>query len=860
MNALTLTPNSRLARFLLRQYQNIQSNISYSTPQILSIGHWLERCYQDWLLVTSQPLNLLSPNQALFIWEGIIRHDEKNIFQPAQMAQTAIQAYEYLQLSNLAVNDVATFGNIDVATFINWAIKFENYCTEKNLICQAALPSLITTAFSKKQLTTPTNICLASFDDQSPQLLQLLETLKTNGCTITAQDLQVTVQTQRQIALSDTHNEIMSMARWVKKIHGQDPQASITCIIPKLSHLRPQLVKTFQTLFSTENTINISGGYSLAQAPIIKAALQFLRLNIYALTVQDYTALLTSPFIKGYPLELNARALLDSELRDCNEPEISWQFLLNQGARHCEQCTSQFQTYLELRKNLPKQQTMMQWNETFLNLLTAIGWPGDQSLSSEEYQQVQRWYELLQELANLNLETVKISYQKAVNILANYTQRVLFQKETFDGPIQILGLLEAAGLTSDYLWIMGLDSETWPASAAPNPFLPRELQRQYNMPHSSPERELHFSQQLMQRFSHSAKHIIYSWHRHDAERELVGSPLLKDIPIITDNDLQLPFYNSLAEEIFAQRTIEVFIDNKAPVIQPDEKASGGSGIFKDQAACPFRAFAHYRLKATAPNVPEIGLDALERGSLLHSCLDLSWSELKTHATLCQTDKNTLQKIINNSIEVSFKKVFPYSRQFSSKLQPMFKRLEIERLEQLILNWLEFEKQRAPFTVVAHEQWRRVQVGKLSINLQIDRIDELADGQRLLLDYKTGKTNPSEWFGNRPRAPQLPLYAITEKNINALAFAQVRIDDMCFKGVSESELQMSGIKIPAEFAKRYEAPDTWQVLLMEWHHALEKLADDYYQGIATVDPLYANTCDDCDLHMFCRIAERTNYDA
>jgi probable DNA repair protein len=862
---LVLTPNSRLARFLLRQYQTQQTLSNCPTPPILPINRWLEQCYQDWLLITEQPLNLLSTNQELFIWEAIIRLDERNIFQPAQTAQACMQAYEFLQQANLTIDQVSAFGNVDVATFISWAIKFEHYCQQRQLMSKCCLPKLINDAFIAQQLSVPNEIILTSFDDFTSAINQLLDSMKNNGCKVTAQDLKITAQSQQQIALVDSKDEISAMAQWAKDIHEKNPKATITCIIPNLSNLRPRLEQIFRSLFS-EGTYNISGGYTLIQAPIIKAALQFLHLNTYAINCQNYTALLTSPFIKHYDTEYNARALFDSELRDYNEPEISWQFLLSKAKLHSElnHFAVQLEHYWQLRKELTKKQTMSQWTEQCLILLNAIGWPGDQTLPSEEHQQVQRWYDLLHELGNLNLEQENISYHAALSILSSYTQKVLFQKETIDGPIQVLGTLEAAGLTSDYLWVMGLDSETWPEAAHPNPFLPRELQRQHNMPHSSPERELQFALRMMQRFAHSARHIIYSWHQHDGERELSPSPLLKNIsphpnlpPLAQGKEQECDLFDISTNSLPCSRgrarvgVQEWIVDNHAPAFQPDEKPKGGSGIFKDQAACPFRAFAHYRLKATAPTTPDIGLDPLERGSLLHACLELVWSELKNHARLCELDLTSLQQIISNSIEQAFKQLFPYSR----KLQPVFKKLEIQRLEKLILKWLEFEKQRSPFQVIAHEQWRRVQVGRLNINLQIDRIDELADGQHLLLDYKTGKTNPSEWFGERPRAPQLPLYTITEKNINALAFAQVRIDDMCFKGVSEHELNISGIKMPVDFSKRYEAPETWSDLLSKWHTTLEKLANDYYQGVAEVDPLLSNTCDDCDLHTLCRIAEQ-----
>ena len=74
-----------------------------------------------------------------------------------------------------------------------------------------------------------------------------------------------------------------------------------------------------------------------------------------------------------------------------------------------------------------------------------------------------------------------------------------FQVEDEGAPVQVMGMLEAAGLRFDHLWIMGLHDETLPAPANPNPFLPSALQRQHHLPHSSAARELEFASTMMDR-------------------------------------------------------------------------------------------------------------------------------------------------------------------------------------------------------------------------------------------------------------------------------------------------------------------------------------------------------------------------
>ena len=63
-----------------------------------------------------------------------------------------------------------------------------------------------------------------------------------------------------------------------------------------------------------------------------------------------------------------------------------------------------------------------------------------------------------------------------------------------------------------------------------------------------------------------------------------------------------------------------------------------------------------------------------------------------------------------------------------------------RLARLLDKWLrEHEAKRVPFTVEATEKkLDEVSVGGLKLRLRADRIDALENGQRLLLDYKTGE--------------------------------------------------------------------------------------------------------------------------
>ena len=83
-----------------------------------------------------------------------------------------------------------------------------------------------------------------------------------------------------------------------------------------------------------------------------------------------------------------------------------------------------------------------------------------------------------------------MGYGEALARLRRLAAQTLFQPEAPDAPVQILGVLESAGMSFDHLWVMGLSDEAWPIHPRPNPFLPLEAQRQARVPEASLEATL----------------------------------------------------------------------------------------------------------------------------------------------------------------------------------------------------------------------------------------------------------------------------------------------------------------------------------------------------------------------------------
>lgn len=194
---------------------------------------------------------------------------------------------------------------------------------------------------------------------------------------------------------------------------------------------------------------------------------------------------------------------------------------------------------------------------------------------------------------------------------------------------------------------------------------------------------------------------------------------------------------------------------------------------------------------------------------------------------------------------------------ASSFQTRFLELERARLGELLEEWLRIELQRSPFRVVACEEQAVVSIAGLVLSLRLDRVDSLAQGGELLIDYKTGTgaSSIAMWMGERPDEPQLPLYHLARPTFpEALAFAQVRRGECGFSGLSRGLGVAEGIARLSSSRLANVFRD-WPALLAHWRVTLAALATQFRSGAAPVDPKKgALTCRNCDLSALCRVSE------
>jgi len=441
----------------------------------------------------------------------------------------------------------------------------------------------------------------------------------------------------------------------------------------------------------------------------------------------------------------------------------------------------------------------------------------------------------------------RMGFAEALGRLRRMAADTLFQPETPAVPVQVLGVLEAAGMVFDHLWVMGLSDEAWPMPPRPNPFISLQLQSRAEVPNASPASALQLAQRLTAEWLSGAAEVVLSHPRREADQVLAASPLIAHV---AEDEPEVPKYATWRATVQRAAKVERLVDTRAPAFAADQSARGGARLVKNQAACPFRAFAIHRLGAEGIESPHAGLDARERGTLVHRMLAAVWSELKTkRALIALTDAELEARLAKAADEA----IAGERHRRPATLSGRFADIEKARLVRLANAWLEHERARGDFTVLQVEDKRTVGVGPLKLDLRLDRVDETDDGTRIVIDYKTGRASLASLLQPRPDEPQLPLYVIgAEADATAAAFAQVSADEMRFVGLAREEGVLPGVKTPAEVG----AQPGWAEQVAFWRAELERLTGEFASGHAAVDPKHRpQTCRECDLQPLCRVHER-----
>ncbi len=852
---------------------------AWPSPNVRAWSPWLEQLAESLLWTRSDTMPpgsaILKPWQEQALWERVMRRspDTKGLYNLSATARLAQAARRLIHEWRLP--DPASLRTADENTraWLGWHAAYEKRLESSNWRDSAKLTELVTSAVRDKRVPVPRHIAAVGFVQFSPAQHELLDAFRDAGTVVEAPEAARIDGTVRRMAFRDSSEELHAAANWVRRLLSRDPTSRIAVAMPNLARQRSTVERVFDDVLLPGSVLpgqgsfvrpyRISTGESLLAYPLIDAALLILQFLDKRSDIEEFSRLLRSPFVHAVAREHPDRASIDLWLREEGVGEFFVESLPYLITRFFDRAGKR--TRLTVLKSIfekltgeiqasSRMQAPSVWAARFRKVLDLFGWPGERALLPVEQRVADVFQRILSQFASLDAVMASITLERARQQLVQMLSNTTFQPYPGSTPVQILTPSECNGLVFDHLWVAGLHAETWPEMPTANPFLPFSWLRDNGVPGATAEKQLQTAHRITQNLLGCAHNILVSHPLRDQHRELQPSPLLPPSHQTLSEDPGLIEARTYREFLIASSALEVISDDRGPKPQLGAAQIGGSRVFQLQAACPFRAFTELRLGARPWPQSHPGLDAKARGMLSHSALEILFNHISDSDVLRATV--TGRSFRDQVVDAADKALERLERRRPTKLNEHHRLLEHTRLTVMLLDWLRLESQRPAFVRIGTEIRRKVEIAGLKVKVSVDRIDDVPGHGRVIIDYKSGAHRPSEWLGPRPDEPQLPLYALSEKEpLAAVLFGQLLPAQPAFSGVAASSEIVPGVKAFDDLRITGRTGLTWDTLKDEWRDVLFALAREFMAGDARIDPKKgSNTCRNCHLSTVCRIGE------
>lgn len=845
--ATVVTPSSLLAQIASHNFaldSLAKGHQSWRRPDIYSLGAWLRVCWQRARYAGSDIPALLSSTQEHALWQRIIEEQTPGLFDVESTATLASRTSGVLAEWHIPLEGEAWDEHEDALQFRRWLAKFRNTCKQEGWISSSDLWRFVPRWIAAGSCSD-TSVVFAGFPNSTPALSRVREALGSaaHALGIERRIPAACIPAQRR---NDLAEEIETAARWARSAVERNPKSSLGIFVPGLATHRGTVERIFGRIFYPEDTVlrphsprrepesvfHLGAAKPLRDHPIVAGALLLLQIANARIPIDAAGAILRSPWITGATEERNGRALADFDLRRSRELDVSARDL-EYRAKACPQFQNVLYRVRGVTRDMPVEAEFADWSEFFSDILAAAGWPGDADLTVEEQDIVEIWKSKLSTLASLTLVLGQATYHDALARFRSLLDESGPAVGDFFSPIHILDASQAAGIRFDRAFVVGVSEENNFVEGLSLPLIPLKLQRTREIPGALASSLYNAREQVLNDLFSAAPEVNASYSKRilPASQKYLSAET-NDWPI---------WQGQTSRQSLVAAELEQLEDTNAPDYRPGNRSLGGTGLIKDQSQCPFRAFALRRLSARLPEEGSFGLDSLDRGRFVHDALQYVWDELKTQDGLRKIAPLELRFLIHDAV----KSALPTREK--GPLHQQLSLAEIDRLEEVVLAWLEVERERKQtFEVEVTEQKRVLEIAGLHLDIRIDRIDRLRNGKCLLIDYKSGETSAANLNKERPREPQLLAYAAAMRDeVDGVFFAQLKPRDAQLVGYGR-DVHTAGQKPVGKSVN-------WDEYLEDRIAVVERLAESFVAGEAAVDPL-PGACQYCDLAPMCRVNE------
>ena len=848
---VVLASSRRLCRSLINQHNErmlARGHAGWATPPVFFWQDWLFRLIDE--LDDARSRRVLPPASVLACWEqSLSQHLPEGVSGVAGLARQAAASARLLAEWSISANEVsASARSVDERVFADSLKTYRRMLDKQNATDPTALAALAVERLADGEVPLPDRAVVLGFDRISPLAGKLLETLQQAGVDVLRPQPPEPEAGPVMHEYADEDAELRAAGAWARQQRLDRPEARVAIVVSELEQDTVRIGRLIREGYTPgwqlggsdyEASVELSYGRRLADYPVIATALSVLEWVAAGLDSAAVSVLLRSPAL-GAAAESD-KARLELRLRDF--PNRNWTPAALADALTGRDVPIAVAGLLERIRDLSRQRGRLTgkrvasaWARDFDDLLSAVGWPGDAGLNSLEFQTVNRWRELLNEMAGLDAVLGELSLSQAVRRVHSMAMEVVYQPDNDRDSLPVIGPLEAAGLTFDALWIARCDAERWPSAGQPQPLVSRRLQVARQMPDATPADTLEYARRVLSRLASSAPEVRFSWSSADLDAVRLPSPLLLELGCRPDAAPADPHWFARAR--VGAGDLAVIENDVAPPLEPGEQLVGGVRAVQLQRSEPFSAFAVGRLGVRDIESFQTGMTPRLRGILTHSALERLYAEgLSRDELAAWSDTEREQKILA-AVDRSLAAVERYADAVLRRLLS----IERRRMARVLGAVIHGDLEREPFVIESLEQRLAYRHAGVVLDLRADRIDRLADNSLLILDYKTGQPRPLIRQTGEVADLQLPVYAAAvNASVGGLGFL--------FVGPKTVTWKQAGSSIDV---KPMEADD-WAVTLDIWRLSVERLIEAIVAGDTRVN-LRGDAERSWQLNVLCRSAE------
>ncbi len=816
--SFVITANRRLARELRRVYGQRQAaagRVAWATPDIAFFGDWMSEL-ADALPPTERVPVRINSQHSRILWESVLEEDiEDPLTGIASLARQCRDTWARMCEWNVPLSECQTDATgRDQRVFARAAGKYSARLAEHGWIDEAMLPWALIERLASGKLGVPKSVLFVGFDRATPRIDALRSALTSAGCEQQVKEPGASGGSGLR-AWESPDAELRAAGRWARDRLAEDPNCRVAIVVNQLERDTMRATRLLREGFTPgwqyadtdfEGLLNVSYGRRLSEFPAVRVALLALQWMFGELTGTEASLLLRTPFI-GRATSAGRSRL---ELRLRRWPDRKWtRAVLLEALSEFDE-TPDASDWIERFAALdeavlagPSRRSPPQWAQAVDGALRALGWPGEAPLSSADFQLVNRWRNLLGEFARVELVEPSMSGGAAISRLTTMASETLFQPESPSSAVDVLGPLEAAGLEFDHLWVAGLTADEWPPSGAPLALLGRDLQRRYGMPDATPEDTAEFGQRVLKRLRASARDCVFSYSRTVGDAGQLPTALLSDVDEVDGG----PDPGWHAETLLGE--LPASIPDRVPPVAPEEVVAGGAATIGNQQRDPLSAFCSGRLGAQTLDPFVAGITPGVRGSIIHDALENLYGQQPSRGEIQAWTAEEIERRIERALNAAFSR---HERHADSTLKALF-RLERQRAAVLLARVIALDCIRDFERVAEVEKRIDATLEAIRLGLRCDRIDQLSNGNLLILDYKTGSAI-SFLTNKAPRDPQLVVYAASTKGgIDGLGIYNVSTRGVAVDGAGPGIVQT----------------DDWAGTLESWLNDVREAAREIAKG-------------------------------